>query len=292
LEPIYPGAGADEDETGENSDSESLFARIYQLSGGNFAEVYHSVRAVYSSLPNLADDLETMLQLALLKDDSEDIFKARGYITDAAAPAVKFANLAMDRETLLTRLSPMSLTRTRGRDWSAIGRDVASFKARYIQVYGEHHRQFHDLLPQFQSSLATTRKKSGALGLLNTITELGAPEGVTLEALLATLPVSPNPCQIQEKDLHIADEPICPECLIDLDQSVPADELARLSSQVDLALGGKTQELSRLLVERVIAGRTDERWLEFLQIVQASELSSLANTLDNDLVTFIKQVLD
>ena len=32
--------------------------------------------------------------------------------------------------------------------------------------------------------------------------------------------------------------------------------------------------------------------LEFLQIVQASELSSLANTLDNDLVNFIKQVLD
>lgn len=31
---------------------------------------------------------------------------------------------------------------------------------------------------------------------------------------------------------------------------------------------------------------------EFLQIVQASELSSLANTLDNDLIVFIKQVLD
>ena len=40
------------------------------------------------------------------------------------------------------------------------------------------------------------------------------------------------------------------------------------------------------------AGRTDKRWLEFLQIVQASELSSLANTLDKDLVSFIKQVLD
>jgi hypothetical protein len=59
----------------------------------------------------------------------------------------------------------------------------------------------------------------------------------------------------------------------------------------DLAWGGKTEGLSRLFVEKVIAGRTDERWLEFLQIVQASELSSLANILDNELVTFIKQVL-
>lgn len=44
-------------------------------------------------------------------------------------------------------------------------------------------------------------------------------------------------------------------------------------------------------MEKATAGRTDERWLEFLQIVQASELSSLANTLDNELVTLIKQVL-
>ena len=50
---------------------------------------------------------------------------------------------------------------------------------------------------------------------------------------------------------------------------------------------------SALLAELAApARRTDKRWLEFLQIVQPSELSSLANTLDKDLVSFIKQVLD
>ena len=57
-------------------------------------------------------------------------------------------------------------------------------------------------------------------------------------------------------------------------------------------LGAKTQELSRLLVEKALAGRSDEHWQEFLQIVQASKLSSLANPLDSDLVSFIRQVLD
>ena len=70
------------------------------------------------------------------------------------------------------------------------------------------------------------------------------------------------------------------------------DELARLTPQVDPELRGKTQELSGLVVEKAISGHADERWLEFLQIVQTSELSSLANTLDNDLVRFIKQVLN
>ena len=59
-----------------------------------------------------------------------------------------------------------------------------------------------------------------------------------------------------------------------------------------MALSGKTQELSRLLVEKALSRRTDDRWLEFLQIVQASELSPLANTLDSDLVCFIKEVLE
>jgi len=41
-----------------------------------------------------------------------------------------------------------------------------------------------------------------------------------------------------------------------------------------------------------LAGQSNERWAAFLQILQASELSYLANNLDNDLVTFTKQELD
>ena len=93
-------------------------------------------------------------------------------------------------------------------------------------------------------------------------------------------------------ELDLSNEPHCPECQISLAQPVPAAELARLAPLVETALDGKTQELSRRLVEKALAGGTDERWQEFLQIVQASELPFLANTLDNDLVTFIRQVLD
>jgi len=59
-----------------------------------------------------------------------------------------------------------------------------------------------------------------------------------------------------------------------------------------MALGGKAQELSKSVVAKTLTGNSRERWLDFLQILQDSALSSLANTTDNDLVIFIRQVLD
>ena len=289
---ILESLEAGHDATDETGKLKAALDRLSRICGANYTDVYHSVRAVYPSLLDLRDDLETLRQLALLDSDSAEIFEARRYIADSLVPSSAFPNLAVDRETLLTGLSPYRLTGSRGRGWSVIARDAAAFKIRYTQAYREHHRQFHDALPGFQSALFTAKKKSAALGLLNTVVELGAPVGTGLEKELAAIPVGPDPCSQQGSGLDLSNEPYCSECQISLAQTVPLAELARLAPQVDMALGGKTQELSRRLVEKALAGRTDERWLEFLQIVQASELSSLANTLDNDLVAFIRQVLN
>jgi hypothetical protein len=284
-------------ETGHDLSAEtvslnSALERLSNLSGGNYADVYQSIRAVYPALPDLTDDLETLRQLSSLDEDSAEIFQAQTYIANAQPPTEGFANLAVDRETLLTGLSASRLARSGGRGWGAIARDAAAFKARYAQAYREHHQKFHDSLPGYQSMLETATKKSAALDLLNTIVELEVPEGTGLREELEALAVGPEPCSHQESHLDLSKEPHCPECQISLALNVPSAELARLAPQVDMALAGKTRELSKRLVEKALAGRTDERWQEFLQIVQASELSSLANTLDNDLVAFIKQVLD
>jgi len=280
------------DTSSETGDLIAALDRLSQISGDDCAGIYHSIRAAYNSLLDLKDDLETMRQLAALDNDSAEISGARSYIANADVAAAEYPNLAVDRETLLTGLSPSRLTRSRGRGWSAIARDAAAFKVRYAQAYREHHRRYHDALPEFQASLTTAKKKSAALGLLNTIAELGKPDGSSLENDLTALALVPVPCSRSGSELDLYSEPTCHDCQIGLSQTVPTAELSRLAPQIDMALGGKTQELSRRLVEKALAGRADERWQEFLQIVQASELSSLANTLDNDLVTFIKMVLD
>jgi hypothetical protein len=65
-----------------------------------------------------------------------------------------------------------------------------------------------------------------------------------------------------------------------------------LVPQVDVTLVGKTLELNKWLVQTVLVGWADERWLRFLQMVRPSKLSSSATPPDNDLVSAIRQVLD
>ncbi len=280
------------DATSNTGKLRAALERLGRISGDCYADTYYSVRAAYPALLDLKHDLETLRQLVLLDENSSEIIEAQRYIADARVPTVGFPNLAVDRDALLTGLSPSRLTRSRSRGWNAIARDAAAFKIRYTRAYREHHRQFHDALSGFQSGLQSAKKKWAALELLNTISELGPPAGAGLERNLASLPPGPLPCSFQGTDVVLSHEPYCLECRISLEQTVPSAALARLAPQVDIALGEKTQKLSRLLVEKALAGRTEARWREFLQIVQASELSSLANTLDSDLVSFIRQVLD
>ena len=139
--------------------------------------------------------------------------------------------------------------------------------------------------------MTTAKKNSAALGLLNIIIELRTPERTLLDEELAALAVGPTPFS-QQASGGLSNEPRCLECHFTMEQNFPMAELARLAAQVGMVFGGKTQELSRRLVDEALAGRSDKGWQEFLQIIQASELFSLANTLDNDLVAFIRQVLD
>jgi len=93
-------------------------------------------------------------------------------------PKYPLPNLAADRETLLTGLSPSR---------------AMAFKSHYAQAYREHHRQFHDDLLGSQATLITTKKKAAAFGLFNTVIELGAPVEMHLEEELATLAAGPAP---------------------------------------------------------------------------------------------------
>ena len=90
-------------------------------------------------------------------------------------------------------------------------------------------------------------------------------------------------------DLETA--PVCPRCSLSLEWSIPSQELARLHASIESVLGEKNRRLSSLLVERILDGNSGQRLDEFLTIVQASDLSALSNTLNPELLDFLRVLL-
>jgi len=198
----------------------------------------------------------------------------------------------VDREALLNASSPVSLVRSRGRGWPAAATDLESFKSHYNAVYREHHRWFYQALPAYQRDLEAARRNVRAVELFGTLPELNSPSSAGFVKELWRLPSGPARCDISPAELAATTSPRCPECDLSLEDMLPVDELARLTPTIEAALADKTRALSGQLVGRVLRGGTDSRLEEFLKMVLASELTALSNTLDPELLAFIRSVLD
>jgi len=98
----------------------SALGKLGKITKGNYAEVYAANRTDYPLLTHLADDLETVRNMALVEGDASDIIQALKYVSSAEIPDAEYPNLAVDQESLLTALSPSQLTQTRSRGWSTI----------------------------------------------------------------------------------------------------------------------------------------------------------------------------
>jgi hypothetical protein len=71
---------------GETANLKASLDRLPRISEDGYADAYHSIRAIYSSLVDLKDNRETLRQLAALDQDSAEISGARAYIASARCP--------------------------------------------------------------------------------------------------------------------------------------------------------------------------------------------------------------
>ena len=265
--------------------------RLSQISGRDFRSIYQSVRSVYTDYRRLEEDLSLLHQLSLLGRSAEDILKAQEYLEGAIVPPDLDPALSVDHQALREALALANLVQARGRNWGALEQDFSRFKSNSTDTYVTRHEEVHQALPAFQRDLELAIRKLGAVELLNSLSELGEPAGAGLSASLSQLDGPPPNCAVSKAQLDLDTLPWCSSCGLTLETSLPIAELGRLLPAIDMALGAKNGHLSDLLVVRILHGQADGRMDDFLKIVQASDLSALATTLNQDLLGFIRQLL-
>ena len=262
-------------------------SEVYQ--GGDFRRVYHLAAQAYADPRDFLDGLELLRGMLYLCEQLEDILGIKVYL-DGAVVQDGFHELSFDRTTLQEEMSlPVFLAGRRG--WHAVREHFMAYQTRYKVAYCDHHDIYQRQVASIWGRLEDSRTQLNALALLNSIPELGEPVGMHLEQGYGIIEQRLGRCDKKPREISLHSSPRCSQCQMALGETPPVEELELFAGEVDRALGEQNRRLSRILVGRIIHDRTDKRLEDFLKVVQASELSALSNTLDDELASYIRRLV-
>lgn len=280
-----------EPELPELAGSLERLALILGDAPAGFSAVYRRIREVCPNPSSLGDDISIMHRVAELTRFSPDVLDLHSYLNKAEIPSSTMPDLWVKRQALQAALPMSSLIQPGGRTWESMFQEIEGFKSSYGHVYQSHHAEFHQALPAYQRDLEAARRKSQALTLLNTVSELSGSEGLGLAESLEELNDGPAPCPVNPEGLQLEEDPICDACNITLEQTLPLDGLNRIGSAFDSALAIKCGRLSDLLVGKIMQDAQDPDLDGLIKILHTSDLTALYKTVNQEMVDFIRRLL-
>ncbi|MDA1035662.1 MAG: hypothetical protein O3B65_02125 [Chloroflexi bacterium] len=217
------------------------------------------------------------------------LIDALRWLNDAAITDLA-GDVATEREALLIRISAPSLLSS-PHGWAAAVDSVAVFKRRYADRYLRQHTAFHSEMSHLAHIVEGVARKANALVLLNQVTELGPAVGVGLDSLAEEARNSTTACGVQSTADSLAENPRCPACGMHLGAAPPTDDIAQLAEYVDDALATQNRRLAQHVAHQLVDRPNVEDLDTFIHIVQASDLTGLANVLDGKVVDFIRTLV-
>ncbi|MBU2009224.1 MAG: hypothetical protein KJ624_05225 [Chloroflexi bacterium] len=211
--------------------------------------------------------------------------RARRYLEGVELPE---GEMALDRASLLEQLSPDYLLKS-PHLWESIKALFDWLRSQYVPVYREHHRQYHQEISRMRARLEEKESWVMALGRLNSLSALGEPLGAGLAGEYLGLLEGLRPCPAVEVPLK--EGPCCSLCHLGLLMTLPQGEVEAFLQGLQRALQGQLQRLSRRVIGRIMA-QPSPRLERFIQAVQVSDLSGLAELLDEEVLVFIRGLLE
>ena len=198
--------------------------------------------------------------------------------------------LFVERAALEARLRDPALL-TSPHQWAALAEEGDRFRRAYAVAYVRHHDAYHTQMGTLAHRMADVASQAQALARLNSVQELGRPVAPELPALAEELHNEVHACGAVLQRDAIAQKPLCPACVVRLDAAPLTDEVESLAGYVREALGEQNARLARTLAHRLIRREGREGLDRFIQVVSVSDLSGLGNVLDDELASFIGDLL-
>ncbi|MCH8814615.1 MAG: hypothetical protein IH957_05865 [Chloroflexi bacterium] len=166
------------------------------------------------------------------------------------------------------------------------------FRRRYRHEYSEHHTRFWSQMEQIASRLRASRERAAGLHRLNTISELGPPFAMAALGRYGELTERPSQCGPgPDKPPDLGSGTVCPECHLQLDDTLPDAAANDSLKRIDDGIRRQMNRLASAGVRQALARGSDPRIDRFLRVVQAAQISSLVEVLDDELTGFLRRFL-
>ncbi len=261
---------------------EAAIARLGEIANGAAPE------AVVASPATLADNVAHLRCLTVQPQPAAELASMLAYL-EAAKPGPQQRRLLVDQATTREQLSFVTLLSEPHR-LDGMHATFEIFRNDYLAAYTEHHRQYWQAWARLRAVLDEAAPIAQTLARLNTLSALGQPLGRTALAAYRRLTREPRSCSPQDLEATLRERPGCQGCQVTLEIGVPSEETEEVLHRLQAALSRQQARLANQAVRRILA-RGGERIEQFLQIVQASDLTGLAQVLDDELLAFLSELL-
>lgn len=276
---------------GQRQEAEASLDRLRQLADStDQAEFLRRISSTYHRLADWAEDV--YLARALLEQPALllELLRLRHYLDESAIP-LDAGDLTLDR-ALLQKQVAFALLVAEPHRFSGLQSSFSSYRKRYEAAYKRHHDQYWLETLAIHSRLLDASLRVEALRRINTLTELGPPVGEGAAAAFSQLLEATSGCQLSGRlDQELGDSPVCPSCRLTLEGWPPAERADEVLGRLDRAIRRQLARLSATAVQQVLQRSGDPRVEQFLKVVQASQISSLADLLDDSLLGFLRRFL-
>jgi hypothetical protein len=249
-----------------------------------------SAERIYPDKRALMEDIYMLRALRKSPQEAQELLSIQRFLQHAVLPSDE-SELALDRSLAMEQLTFTTLAVEPQRHPSAKAM-ADSFRRKYVSSYREHHTRYWADMARLHTRLREAQPHINALRRMNTLSELGPPAGVgaltAYEELAAVTAGCPLISGVEEM---LETEAVCPDCGLSLDQTAPTQRVDEVLSHIDRACYRQMARLSSNAVRQVLRNSNDARVDQFLKVVQASQLSSLSDILDDDLIGYLRRFL-
>jgi hypothetical protein len=172
------------------------------------------------------------------------------------------------------------------------------WKTSYVHAYRKGHKSFYEQLAQIQKQTETVAPRVRALAKLNGLAELGPalPSSVTAATDLAAVEKQTTLCSDAAEAAVDGEAAICPKCRwTPATHALPSELLQRVQAATDAGLTDRLQRFKDAAIHGILqqgqakGQRPDLATL--LKIIQAADADKLVGVITDELIEFIRQLL-